>query len=94
MPNGKHHDHPVTDTVVHGLHPFPPELEALVRRVHALDPRVFDDLQWAPFDWEKGRHHAPARALLAGLIAHHGDLAKRRELLAAYRAAVGDGSSG
>jgi hypothetical protein len=53
MPNGKPHDHPVIDTVIHGLHPFPPDVEDLVRQVHARNPGVFDDLGPAPFEWER-----------------------------------------
>jgi hypothetical protein len=56
MANGKPHDHPVTDTVIYGLHPFPPDVEDLVRQVHARNPGVFNDLGWAPFEWEKGNH--------------------------------------
>jgi len=44
MPNGKPHDHPVTDTVSHGLHPFPPDIEDLVQQLHARNRRV----QWPP----------------------------------------------
>jgi hypothetical protein len=40
MPNGKPHDHPVTDTVSHGLHPFPPDIEDLVQQLHARNRRV------------------------------------------------------
>ena len=39
MPNGKQHDNPVTDTVVHGLHPYPKDLEELVLKLHARNPR-------------------------------------------------------
>jgi hypothetical protein len=63
MPNGKPHDHPVTDTVFHGLHPFPPDVESLVLQVHARNPGVFNDLKWAPLEWEKGSHLAEATRL-------------------------------
>lgn len=89
MPNGKVHDHPVTDTIVHGLHPFPPDIEALVVGVHARDPGVFNDLGPAPFDWERGEHLAEARALLSGLLREHGDPSARRRLLKAYADATG-----
>lgn len=88
MPNGKPHDHPVTDTVIHDMHPFPPELEQLVRDVHARNPRVFDDLEWAPFDWEQGKHVPEALALLRGLLEHHGDPIRHRELIDQYRRAT------
>jgi hypothetical protein len=31
MPNGKIGDHPITDLILHGRHPFPPDVEDLVR---------------------------------------------------------------
>ena len=88
MPNGRPHDHPVTDTVVHGLHPFPPDIEALVIQVDARDPGVFNDLGGAPFDWQKGKFLAEARDLLSGLLREHGDPSARRRLLRAYSEAT------
>jgi hypothetical protein len=88
MPNGKAHDHPVTDTVVHGLHPFPPDIEDLVLQVHARNPGVFNDLEGAPFDWEQDRYLPEAQTLLEGLLEHHGNPDACRRLLQAYRAAT------
>ena len=87
MPNGKPYDHPVTDTVLHGLHPFPRDLEKLVIEVDAMYPGVFNDLQWAPFDWEKGKYLAEARTLLQGLLENQ-DPAARQRLLEQYRAST------
>ncbi|MEK7364978.1 MAG: hypothetical protein AAB016_13500 [candidate division NC10 bacterium] len=89
MPNGKPGDHPVTDLIVHGRHPFPPDVEELVRTLHTLDPVVFNALEWAPFDWEQGRHLEEARILLRGLIESHGDPAARRRCLESYRSRTG-----
>jgi hypothetical protein len=88
MPNGKVHDHPITDTVVHGLHPFPPDLEDLVLRVHAQDPGVVNDLEGAPFDWENGQHLPEARLLLSSLLEHPGEQMTRRRLVQEYQAAT------
>jgi len=87
MPNGKPHDHPVTDTVIHGLHPFPLDGD-LVRRVHARNAGVFNDLRWGPFEWEKGNYLAEARVLLKGLLEHHGHPEMCRQLVRAYEAAT------
>lgn len=54
MPNGKIHDHPITDLLVHGLHPFPAEMEALIRKIHAVNPSSLLSLGMEPFDWEQG----------------------------------------
>ena len=89
MANGKTDDHPVTDTVTHGLHPFPPDLEELVRQVHARNPGVFNDLGWAPFEWEKGNHLPQAKVLLKGLLEHHGQPEICRQLVRAYEEAIG-----
>lgn len=53
MPNGKIHDHPITDLLVHGLQPFPAEMEALIREIHALNPGALHSLGMEPFDWEQ-----------------------------------------
>lgn len=91
MVNGKPHDHPVTDIVLHGLHPYPPDLEELVRQVNDRNPGVFNDLEWAPFDWEKGRFLDEARRLLQGLLQHHGDPDSCRRHLEEYRASTSSG---
>lgn len=88
MPNGKIGDHPVTDLVVHGQHPFPRDIEELVLQLNRLDPAIWNALEWAPFDWEAGKYMDHARTLLTALIAAHGDPAARREAIAAYRKAT------
>ena len=42
MPNGREGDHPLTDMRIHGRHPFPAEIEALLRAILALDPDFFN----------------------------------------------------
>ena len=36
MPNGKHHDSPLTDMMVRGTHPFPPDIEESLRKIDSL----------------------------------------------------------
>jgi len=36
MPSGRIHDNPLTDLVVYGPHPFPPDIEATLLRIDAL----------------------------------------------------------
>ena len=43
MPNGKPGDHPLTDMIVHGLHPFPPDIEDMLREILSLSPGFPDD---------------------------------------------------
>ncbi len=78
MPSGKPGDHPLTDMLVHGNHPFPPDMEAKLREVLSLDPkfpdgkrRYLDQVEWERrfFDWEHGENLDEGRAALnAGLI--------------------------
>jgi hypothetical protein len=88
MPNGKIHDHPISDLLIHGRHPFPREIEALVLRLHALDPKILHDLDYAPFDWEAGKFHQHAIHLLTALIACHSNPDERRRAIETYRAAT------
>ena len=86
MPNGKIHDNPISDIFIHGLHPFPMDIEELVRELDKLEPHIFNELEWAPFDWERGKYLDEARSLLRALIESHGDRHRRREHIKEYRA--------
>jgi len=86
MANGKPHDNPITDLLIHGRHPFPADLEALVIELHKRDSAVFNELGWAPFDWEEGKYLDQARSLLAALIQTHGNPIARRKHIEAHRA--------
>ena len=65
MANGKPGDGPLSDMLLHGLHPFPPDMENLLREILDLDPdfpdgkRYYvDQLRWGQrfFDWEAGKN--------------------------------------
>jgi len=43
MANGKPGDHPITDMLVHGMHPFPADIEQMVRKLLSLNPQFPDD---------------------------------------------------
>jgi hypothetical protein len=75
MPNGRLGDDPLSDLLIHGRHPFPPDIEALLLQVEALGRRPD---RWPlgenwPFDprqlsWERGEDLDEARRLLTKLI--------------------------
>jgi len=78
MPNGKPGDHPLTDMLVHGKHPFPMNKETMLREILALDP-IFPDGQ-RPYvdqvawerrfsDWERGQELEDGRRALAAVLA-------------------------
>jgi hypothetical protein len=71
MPNGKPHDNPLTDLLVHGMHPFPPDIEEMIRELHDIDPAILHELGVAPFDWEAGKYLDGARSTLGALLRRH-----------------------
>ncbi len=75
VPNGKPGDNPLTDLLIHGAHPFPPDIEKMLLRIEDLGRRAG---RWPlgenwPFSgheskWERGRNLDEARRLLTELI--------------------------
>ena len=68
MPNGKIHDNPITDLTIHGLHPFPKEMEELILRIHSIRPSALHGLGWDPFDWEQGKKIEDGLAILKQIL--------------------------
>jgi hypothetical protein len=75
MPNGKHGDNPLSDLAIHGLHPFPPDIETMLLRINALGRRpgrwpLGENWPFSPreFQWERGEDLTNARRDLAHLI--------------------------
>jgi hypothetical protein len=65
MPNGKIGDHPITDLLVHGLHPFPQEIEDLILEIRRRDPdATFHEFGVKPMDWQRGEGLDEARRIL------------------------------
>jgi hypothetical protein len=69
--NGKPNDNPITDMLFYGKHPFPGDMEAMIRKLHAIDRRLMNDLKWEPFAWEKGERLDEGRELLRELLQRH-----------------------
>jgi hypothetical protein len=65
MPPGGPHDHPITDLLFHGLHPFPPDMEEMVFELHRRHP---ENLTWSDdldaFAWEQGLKLDEGRTML------------------------------
>lgn len=75
MPNGKPGDNPLTDLILHGAHPFPHDVEAMLLQIDAMGKKsgrwpLGENWPFSPreFDWEKGKHLDEARKLLSHLI--------------------------
>ncbi len=86
MPNGRPHDNPISDILIHGMHPYPHDLEELVKQLHGLNPAIFNELDCEPFEWEKGKRINEAKELLESLIECHGDPRQIHKTIAAYKA--------
>ncbi|MEM7626796.1 MAG: hypothetical protein AAF333_14475 [Planctomycetota bacterium] len=61
MPNGKPGDHPITDTIKHGMKIFPDDIEALLLRIYEADPKL---LIVPEVDDSLGQGHAALKATL------------------------------
>ncbi|HEV2764963.1 MAG TPA: hypothetical protein VGV38_18415 [Pyrinomonadaceae bacterium] len=70
--NGKTGDHPITDLLLYNMHPFPSDMEEMIRKLHATNPDALHALGLEPFDWEEGKNLEQGRAQLRALLAQHG----------------------
>ena len=75
LPNGKFHDNPLSDFTIHGRHPFPKDIEDLLRRIHEIGRRqsrwpLGENWPYSPreFDWQKGKDLDEARRDLRHLL--------------------------
>ena len=75
MPNGKPHDNPLSDMTIHGMHPFPADIEKLLLRVDELGRGLGrwplgENWPYSPqeFSWERGENLDEARRLLRNLV--------------------------
>ncbi|MEI6202102.1 MAG: hypothetical protein WCP68_09145 [Enhydrobacter sp.] len=71
-------DNPLTDLLVHGLHPFPQDIEEMLLRLRDTVPRYLDRIDFDELsDWAGGRNLDAGRAHLRTLLAQYEiDLAK------------------
>lgn len=88
MPNGKPHDNPISDIIIHGLHPFPEDLEILIKKLYQINSEIFNKLELAPFDWERGKYISEAKILLRKLIEHNGNPNIYNKLIDEYNTEV------
>jgi hypothetical protein len=69
MPNGKPRDHPLNDMFSHGAHPFPEDIEEMIRRLARIDPILLEQIDGDVFRWAAGRELDEGRAKLEELLA-------------------------
>ena len=77
MANGTKGDSPLGDMLIHGLHPFPADMEAMLREVLSADPKFpdsqrhyVDQVRWMKrFDaWAKGKDLDEGRQALKQVL--------------------------
>ena len=75
MTNGKPGDSPVTDLALHGAHPFPPDIEALLLQIETLGSRpgiwpLGENWPFSPRElrWARGDDLDAARRDLTHLV--------------------------
>ena len=58
----------------YGMHPFPAGIEALLLKLHQLNPAALDhDVCLAAFDWEEGKNVKEGQQLLEKLLVENGN---------------------
>lgn len=75
MGGGKPLDNPLSDLIIHGMHPFPPDMEEMLFQIDILGHKrgrwpLGENWPYSPheFDWEKGIDLDSGRQLLSQLI--------------------------
>jgi hypothetical protein len=75
VPNGRPGDNPLSDMLAHGAHPFPSDIEQMLRRIEALARcpgrwPLGENWPFSPqeFDWQRGKDLDGARQVLTHLI--------------------------
>jgi hypothetical protein len=57
-------DHPITDLIYYGNNTFPPDIAALIRQLHSLDPNMRNTFALDAYNWVEGRELEQGRARL------------------------------
>jgi hypothetical protein len=70
MPNGKPGDHPLTDIFVHGLLPFPADIEKMIRKLWTVNPFMLRVTENQVQQWGVDGEFESARKGLCELIDH------------------------
>lgn len=75
MPNGKPHDHPLTDILVHGIETYGAEADDLIRKIRDLSPGELDEWWNAHIGWTGDREQ-----VLRAARTRHAELLQRAKV--------------
>jgi hypothetical protein len=63
--------HPITDMLAHGKHPFPKDVEDMLRRLSTKPGAITTEIAMDAYDWERGENLEPGRKKLLSLCRTH-----------------------
>ena len=65
-------EHPIRELLLHGGHPFPPDMEEMIQRLHLKAGAITAEIAMDAYDWERGEQLDRGRKKLRALCALHG----------------------
>lgn len=73
MPNGKYGDSPITDMIVHGDHPFPSDMESMIKQLYIIDQNLLHEIKYEEeLNWKKRKNLKQGREKLKLLLLKKG----------------------
>lgn len=63
--------HPITDMLAHGRHPFPKDIEDLLRRLSSKPGAITTEIAMDAYDWERAQNLESGRSKLLTLCRQH-----------------------
>ncbi|MEO6876628.1 MAG: hypothetical protein ABI222_17575 [Opitutaceae bacterium] len=64
-------EHPIRELLLHGGHPFPEDMEAMIQRLHLKPGAISAEIAMDAYDWERGEQLERGRKKLRALCALH-----------------------
>ena len=65
-------EHPIRELLLHEEHPFPNDMEEMIRRLHLKAGAITAEIAMDAYDWERGEQLERGRKKLRALCALHG----------------------
>ena len=65
-------EHPIRELLLHEQHPFPKDMEDMIRRLHLKAGAISAEIAMDAYDWERGEQLERGRKKLHALCALHG----------------------
>ncbi len=72
MPDERPKEQPLRELRLHGGHPFPPDMEEMIQRLHLKAGAITAEIAMDAYDWERGEQLERGRKKLRALCALNG----------------------